>query len=465
MARKFKGKTPEQRKKEIDELTDKFSEQVDNYFTSEETLREHLQFMSKFHNYSARNMTLIDEQFKGAKAVGSFKFWKDHGVSVNKGEKGIKILAPTPVNYYNKDGEWKPTKYANKEDKQKIKNGDYETRKKMFFKVGHVFEYTQTNAKEQGFETSKLFQNYHRDGTIENDQAIKRGLEKVANHLDVAIMDKPLTELGTAKGVSYPSLQAVALNERNTDYENVGVLIHELAHAKLHTPETRENFTQNEREFQAEMTAYVVADHYNIDTSDFSLSYLKGWTKNADMQDKEQLLNDVKGTAHEFINIIDKELDQEYYHKQENEQEQEQQAELKYNESHENDLAFHKPLEENNHNEQLSKLETENQKLKADNITLQHDFNKSNEEKQSLSQNNQKLEKQVNLLLENNKNLSNDMEKMKSFVKNNPVVLDEFAKEHASEVKKEHQENEQEEQQEEEPTQETKQETDKGIER
>src|SRR5699024_10253400 len=269
----------------------------------------------------------------------------------------------------------------------------------------------------------------------------------------VTIMDKPLTELGTAKGVSYPSLQAVALNERNTDYENVGVLIHELAHAKLHTPETRENFTQNEREFQAEMTSYVVADHYDIDTSDFSLSYLKGWTKNAEMQDKEQLLNDVKETSHEFINIIDQELDQEYYHQQENEQEQASEIQTESKESQEQDLAFHKPLEENNHNEQLSKLETENQKLKADNITLQHDFNKSNEEKQSLSQNNQKLEKQVNLLLENNKNLSNDMEKMKSFVKNNPVVLEEFAKEHASEI-----EEKQEEQQEEQQEQDTQQE-------
>src|SRR5699024_3451873 len=223
VARKYIKKTAKQKKEEINELTKDFLEKLDSYFISEEQLKEHLEFMGTFHKYSPRNMALIDKQFKGARAVDSFKSWKDKGV-----------------------------------------------------------------------EVSDLCKKFHRDGTIENKKAMMNGLEKVAHHLDVEIMDTPLTELGTAKGVSYPSLKAVALNERNTDYENVGVLIHELAHAKLHTTETRNNFTQNEREFQAEMTSYVVASHYGIDTEEFSLSYLHGWTKNANMQEKEQLLKDVK---------------------------------------------------------------------------------------------------------------------------------------------------------------------------
>lgn len=42
--------------------------------------------MSKFHNYSIGNCAKIEEQFSGARAVGSFKFWKDNGFTVNKGE-------------------------------------------------------------------------------------------------------------------------------------------------------------------------------------------------------------------------------------------------------------------------------------------------------------------------------------------------------------------------------------------
>lgn len=87
----YKHKTVEEKQKEIEELTDKMTEKINSYFLTEDALKEHLAFMSNFHNYSIRNMSLIDQQFMGAKAVGSFKFWQDKGVSVQKGEKGIKI--------------------------------------------------------------------------------------------------------------------------------------------------------------------------------------------------------------------------------------------------------------------------------------------------------------------------------------------------------------------------------------
>lgn len=47
------------------------------------------------------------------------------------------------------------------------------------------------------------------------------------------------------------------------------------------------------------------------DTEDFSLSYLKSWNKNAELNDKEQILNGVKDTPHEFINIMDQSLEKE----------------------------------------------------------------------------------------------------------------------------------------------------------
>ena len=409
MARKYKKKSFKERKKEIDDLTDRFSEKIDEYFTSESKLKEHLNFMSQFHKYSARNQALIDEQFMGARAVGGFNFWKDKGVSVKKGEKGIKILAPAPVNYYKKDGEWKPAKYANKEDKQKIKNGDYETRKQMFFKVGHVFEYTQTNARELGMETSDIFKSYHRDGTVENDKAIMNALEKVADHLDVEIMDLPLTELGTAKGVSYPTLQSVALNPRNTEYENISVLIHELAHAKMHTEETRDNFTKNEREFQAEMTAYVVANNYNIDTEDFSLSYLKSWTKDAKLNDKEQLLSGVKETAHEFINIMDQSLEKEFTKESQHESYEKQEKVS----NHTNDHHLNKELR--------TQLNTMKEFVK-NNPTALNEFSKEFSDKTETMQ-------QSSNLKENNQALKSQLNTMKGFVKNNPKVLNEFQKE------------------------------------
>lgn len=305
---KMKGKSSEEKQKELDKLTEDFSNKIDSYFVSQDSIKEHLEFMSKFHNYSLRNMTLIDDQFRGANAVGSFNFWKDKGAFVKKGEKGIKILAPSPVTYFDRNNKKVQIKYATKDEKAKIRSGQLPTEKKMFFKVGHVFEYTQTNAREKGIEVSDLFKNYHRDGTIENDKAMFQSLEKVADSIGVKILDEPREELGTAKGASYPYQKEIALNPRNSDYEDVTVLIHELAHAKLHTPETRDKLTTAEKEFQAEMVSFVVANKYGIDTEDFSLSYLSGWTKGKELKDKEKLLNEVKETSKEFIEIIDQNM-------------------------------------------------------------------------------------------------------------------------------------------------------------
>lgn len=320
----YTRKTSEEKQKEIEELTAEMSEKIENYFESKENIIEHLQFMSNFYNYSARNMALIDKQFMGAQAVGSFNFWKSKGVSVNKGEKGIKILVPTPVQYFNyahnTEGKplWKQVKYANAKEKEKLEQGKYTTKSVMFFKVGHVFEYTQTNAREKGLEVSEIFGRYHRTGTLENDKEYMKALGKLANKIGVEIVDESPVELGTAKGAFFPNLNIIAMNPRNTMADNVPTMIHELAHAELHNRERQKErgreLSTEEKEFQAEMVAYVVASRFGIDTERFSLSYLASWTKNATIEDKEELLNEVRQTANKFITAIDEHFQLEKSH-------------------------------------------------------------------------------------------------------------------------------------------------------
>ncbi len=50
--------------------------------------------MAKFHRYSASNCFLIALQRGDATQVAGFRTWKSLGRSVNKGAKGIEILAP-----------------------------------------------------------------------------------------------------------------------------------------------------------------------------------------------------------------------------------------------------------------------------------------------------------------------------------------------------------------------------------
>ncbi|WP_436628782.1 LPD25 domain-containing protein [Bacillus cereus] len=135
-------------------------------------------------------------------------------------------------------------------------------------------------------------------------------MEAIAEKNGVKII-QPKQEIGVAKGVSYTLTKEVALNPRNSELQNVKTLLHESAHAKLHTAETHMHYTAPEKEFQAEMTAYAVSSYFGIDTSEYSLGYLASWTQGKEMKDKTKLLKEVHETSIEFIETIESSLEKE----------------------------------------------------------------------------------------------------------------------------------------------------------
>ncbi|MBO3391748.1 ImmA/IrrE family metallo-endopeptidase [Clostridium perfringens] len=313
------SKSQEEKRKDIDLLVKQADEKIDKVFSSPNDLKEYLSFMAKFHNYSYRNSILIEEQFRGAVAVGSFAFWKEKGYSVNKGEKGIKILVPTKLGdrFIAEDGIIKLISKANEEEKQLIKSGELETLEGAIkFKQGYVFDVSQTNMPSS--ELPKIFPNKWLEGDVKNYKSFYKSLENVASKIGVKIIE-PKSELGLVKGVSYTSTREVALNPRNSELQNVKTLIHELAHAKLHTVETRDNYTKAEKEFQAEMVALSVSSYFGINTEEYSLRYLSEWTKNATFKDKEKLLKEVSTTVKEYVEIMEDSLNRERELTKENE--------------------------------------------------------------------------------------------------------------------------------------------------
>lgn len=308
MAKTYKRKSQEEKEREVNELIEKANIGIENSFTTPESLKEFLNYMSKFYNYSLRNASLIQEQFRGALAVGSYAFWKEKGFTVNKGEKGIKILVPNRLSDYfiNEKGEEVKLKNATKEEKKLIEKGEIEVRKgKLIFNQGYVFEVTQTNAKAE--DLPRIFPGRWLDGEVKNYELMYKAMENIAKKIGVKIIE-PKDELGAVKGVSYPTTKEVALNPRNTQLQNVKTLIHELTHAKLHTMETRDNYTTNEKEFQAEMAAYVVCSYFGLDTSEYSFRYIKDWTEGVELKDKEKLVNEVRETVKEYIEVIEETL-------------------------------------------------------------------------------------------------------------------------------------------------------------
>lgn len=309
--KKYQTKSPEEKKEAVQALTKKMEKSVESYFRTPGDLKEYLTFMAKFYHYSPSNISLIQSQFQGASAVGSFSFWKEKGFPVKKGEKGIKILVPnrTVAKFKDKEGTWKTVTKANEEEKKQIESKSVEVMPgRLYFAVGHVFDVSQTNAKAE--DLPRIFPNRWLDGSVTDYKSLYKGMEAIAEKNGVKIIE-PKQELGVAKGVSYTLTKEVALNPRNSELQNIKTLLHELAHAKLHTAETHMNYTAPEKEFQAEMTAYAVSSYFGIDTSEYSLGYLASWTQGKEMKDKTKLLKEVHETSIEFIETIENTLEKE----------------------------------------------------------------------------------------------------------------------------------------------------------
>ncbi|MGK8429893.1 LPD25 domain-containing protein [Bacillus cereus] len=309
--RKYPVKSVEQKKEEVQALTKGMEKSIEGYFRTTGDLKEYLTFMAKFYHYSPSNISLIQSQFQGASAVGSFSFWKEKGFPVKKGEKGIKILVPnrTVAKFKDKDGTWKSVTKASEQEKKQIESKSVEMKPgRLYFAVGHVFDVSQTNAKAE--DLPRIFPNRWLDGSVTDYKSLYKGMEAIAEKNGVKIIE-PKQELGVAKGVSYTLTKEVALNPRNSELQNIKTLLHELAHAKLHTAETHMDYTAPEKEFQAEMTAYAVSSYFGIDTSEYSLGYLASWTQGKEMKDKTKLLKEVHETSIEFIETIENTLEKE----------------------------------------------------------------------------------------------------------------------------------------------------------
>ena len=83
-------------KQKVKEITDKLEEGLKELFESGK-YKNYLSTMSKFHNYSVNNTLLIALQRPDASLVAVYQAWqKNFNLHINKGERGIRILAPAP---------------------------------------------------------------------------------------------------------------------------------------------------------------------------------------------------------------------------------------------------------------------------------------------------------------------------------------------------------------------------------
>jgi hypothetical protein len=312
-----KRKSADELKKETDQLVKDAMENIKNHFDDPEDVLELGAFMSKFYNYSLKNTALIQKQLPHAHAVAGAKKFKEAGFFIRKGEKAIRVLAPTTYKcFINEQGRSQSLSKATKQQKEKILKGELKTEERRAFKNVPVFDISQTTATAD--DLPKIFPNrpYNFDLTkATNTKLLYQSLETYAISEGLTIIDDLTTVtpvLGTAKGAYGQGIdgsEMLFMNPRFTQAEQVPTMIHELAHAKLHSKTSNSTYSSSVKEFQAELAAYIVAHHYGIDTKEESIPYIAAWTKNGQtVEDKLAQMEEVKVFSRQLIEQIDTQL-------------------------------------------------------------------------------------------------------------------------------------------------------------
>ena len=315
--------TSEKPADKLKEITDRLEQGIKELFDSNR-YKEYLRVMSKFHNYSFNNTLLIAMQKPDASLVAGFQSWKNNFKrNVVKGEKGIKILAPSPFKI-----------------RQEMEKIDPETQKPVIgadgkpvkeekeitipaFKVVSVFDVSQTEGKELPDITVDML-----TGDVEHFKDVFAALEKTS---PVPIGFEKIE--GNSHGYYHLEEKRIAIDEGMSELQTIKTAIHEIAHAKLHdidpnAPKEKQadRPDRRTREVQAESVAYAVCQHYGLDTSDYSFGYVAGWSSGRELDELKSSLETIRSTAAEIINSIDEHL-QEIQKEHDKEQVQKEVAE------------------------------------------------------------------------------------------------------------------------------------------
>ena len=63
--------------------------------------------------------------------------------------------------------------------------------------------------------------------------------------------------------------------------------------------------------FEAESIAYTICQHYGLDSSEYSFSYVAGWSSGKDVKELKASLERIRSAADEMITGIDKALEKQ----------------------------------------------------------------------------------------------------------------------------------------------------------
>lgn len=279
----------------IKELTDKLEQGVREVFTSGR-YAEYLRAMSKFHSYSYGNILLILMQNPAATHVAGFQTWKkEFGRNVKAKEHGIKILAPCPYRRFVEQEQCD-------QSGNPILGADGKPRKErtlvqfLKYRMVTVFDISQTEGRSlPSLGISELSDN------VSGFEELETAITKIS---PVPILYEAPS--GAAKGCFNHVTEEFFIRPGMSQTQTIKTMLHEISHAILHRRgKGQPEKDRHTREVEAESVAYVVCQHFGMDTSEYSFGYVAGWSRGKKPDELKASLDTIRTCAAGLIDAIE----------------------------------------------------------------------------------------------------------------------------------------------------------------
>ena len=233
----------------VRQLHDTLTAQVEALVSGEDWAR-FLTVASRFHTYSPNNVWLILAQRPDATRVAGYRAWQRLGRQVNKGAKGIAILAPC---VYRR----RPVDDADRAEIPAV------VRVLRGFTVVHVFDESDTTGEPLPEVAPVL---------LEGEASLWDALGA-----QVASAGYTLSrgDCGQANGRTNFTERTVVVADHLSGRQADKTLCHELAHVCLHAPGVTGD--RDLAEIEAESVAFIVCNALGIDTASYTLPYVALW--------------------------------------------------------------------------------------------------------------------------------------------------------------------------------------------
>ena len=302
----FRHKTKEERQKEaLDDVSKQIEEGIRKAF-SNDNYRDYLNVVSRFHTYSFNNTVLIAAQKPDATLCAGFNAWKfKYGRHVKKGEKGFRIITPVKVKEIIQEEKTDPNtgQPVFGEDGQLVTSP--KTVWKQRFQASTVFDLGQTEGDPMPENTlaglRKLI------NTQEGFDAFLAGLGDIS-HLPVRFEEMP----GGKDSIYDAYSREIVIREGMARGDTLKAAVREVSQRLLHDRKQAGNrsadITQETRELEAASAAYIICDHFGLDTSDFSFPSLDAWSHGRDLKELRETGTTIRGTASQVIRSVEYQL-------------------------------------------------------------------------------------------------------------------------------------------------------------